>query len=115
MKLYKSLFDEGYQRTFPGFEFPRGINIPRGYYDASDKNDVSPHWEKDLENGYLLQLWIDDENPDTRESDFGRYTGAVKTDGEIDVEEIVDEFLAQDDYSAVIKWLQKKEREYNRS
>ena len=49
---------------FEGTTVPK---LPEGFFDRSWHNDACAHFEKEF-NGYIIEIWIERDNPDKRET-----------------------------------------------
>lgn len=63
-------------------------DLPSGFVDCSYGNDVCSHWEKEW-NGYVLEIWIDYDAPEKRES-IHQYTVCIRKPEESEFEDFAE-------------------------
>lgn len=68
-------------------------DLPFGFVDCSYINGVCSHWEKEW-NGYILEIWIEYDDPARRESAH-QYLIAISKPGESEFEDF-SEFTMND-------------------
>lgn len=78
--------------AFKGTTIP---DLPTGFVDQSDKNDVCTHFEKEW-NGFILEIWIAQDDPKMREVPT-QYTVSVRKPGETEMEDFTD--ISVEDFS----------------
>ena len=91
---------ELYKVEFP--DFVLDADIPEGFSDCSWHNDVSPHWEKPLSEGRVLDIWITYASVEKREyPDASRYLVGIRQaeECEYDVE------VFTNDWNAVLQFV----------
>ena len=76
--------------AFKGTTIP---DLPTGFVDCSWQNDICSHFEKEW-NGYVLEVWIDYDASERRES-IHQYTVVIRKPGESEFEDF-SEFTLND-------------------
>lgn len=79
--------------AFAGTTVPK---LPSGFFDRSYNNDVCSHFEKDW-GGYVIEIWIERDDPEKREVDMQYCIGIKKSEANI-FEEFIE--FVENDFSA---------------
>ena len=55
-----------YKVEFPDFP-DLDVPLPEGYEDVSEHNDVTPRFDRTLQDGRVITIWVDHPSPHLRE------------------------------------------------